>query len=72
MDDKPIIITEENLTMNNLSEYIHTAVGEASTLFYRNKEHIFDGAAAGELAERLIKGVTQLVEEAKKGSDTPR
>jgi hypothetical protein len=64
-DDKAPNITEENLTMNNLSEYIHQAVGEASTLFYRNKEHIFDQQAALHLAERLIEGVNKLVDAAK-------
>jgi hypothetical protein len=65
MDDKPVTINEDNLTMNNLSQYVYEVIGEASTLFYRNKAHIFDEAAALELAERVIKGVTKLVEETK-------
>ena len=65
-DDKPVEITEENLTMETLSEYIHLAIGEASTLFYRNKEQVFDEGSAAKLAERLINGVTKLVSEASK------
>ena len=64
MEDKPQTITEATLTMANLSEYVYNAVGEASTLFYRNKEHIFDEKSAQELSERLIKGITKLVTQA--------
>lgn len=61
-DDKPVEINGDNLTLNNLSEYIHTKVGEASTLFYDNSEHIFNESRALQIAETMINDITKLVE----------
>lgn len=62
-DDKPEPVTAENLTMNTLSEFIHTKVGEASTLFYDNDDRVFNEQRALKISQELIDGVTRLVGE---------
>lgn len=52
--------------MDDHAEKAREFVGEASTLFYRNEEHIFDEKAANALSDRIAEYVRREVAKGKK------
>jgi predicted nucleotide-binding protein (sugar kinase/HSP70/actin superfamily) len=70
-DDIKQVKDKEALTMTNLSEYIHAKVGEASTLFYDNDEHIFNESRALKISETMINDITEMVSHYEKFPDEP-